>query len=199
MSSRREAITLLCTVLGAAHAACDASPSSYPPSQCAPGDHPNAANAANAANAQDPAMIHLVRDLAQFVTHRGRTVDELTTRLGKVEPSEDNTAVHVHPSDALLQGVRIERYPDGTPFTIGLRFVRPIPIAELKVAFGAYKTLMPSDPFMPWPLIFPNGAQGSFGSVALLVDVAGRLAQLDHGDVATVTLRIDPIDPPGAP
>lgn len=195
MSSRREAITLLCIVLGAAHAACDASPSSYPPSQCAPGDHPNAANAVPA---QDPAMIHLVRELAKYVTHSARTVDELTTRLGKVEPSDDGAA-HVHPSDALLQGVRIDRYPDGTPFTIDLTFVRPIPIAELKVAFGAYKTLMPSDPFMPWPLIFFKVAQGSFGSVSLLVDVAGRLAQLDHGDVATVTLRIDPINPPAVP
>lgn len=195
MSSRREAITLLCIVLGAAHAACDASPSSYPPSQCAPGDHPNAANAAPA---QAPAMIQLVRDLAKYVTHSARTVDELTTRLGKVEPSDD-AAVHIHPSDALLQGVRIARYPDGTPFTVGLTFVRPIPIAELKVAFGAYKTLMPSDPDMPWPLLFPNVAQGSFGSVALLVQVAGRLAQLDHRDVATVTLRIDPIDPLAVP
>jgi hypothetical protein len=82
--------------------------------------------------------------------------------------------------------------PDGTPFTIAFTFARPIPVADLKAAFGAYQADVWSEPGMPWSLSFPDVVRGGFGSVALLDQVAGTFAKLDQSEVATVTLRIDP-------
>ena len=140
-------------------------------------------------------MIDLVRDLAQFVTRSARSVDELTAHLGTAQPSDD-PAVHIAPSDPRLRAVRIARYPDGSPFTIALELGHPLAIADLKAAFGAYQTQERSEPGMPWPLLFHNAVRGAAARVSLLVEVAGPLAQLDHGVAATVTLRIDPPSPP---
>src|SRR5262249_10897295 len=108
---------------------------------------PSAAPAPATASAQDLAMIDLVRDLAQFVTRSARSVDELTARLGTARPADD-TAIHIAPSDARLRGARIARYPDASPFTIYLDLARPVAIADLKAAFGAYQTQERSEPGM---------------------------------------------------
>jgi hypothetical protein len=136
-------------------------------------------------------MIDLVRDLAQFVTQRARSVEELTAHLGTAQPPSD-AAVHIAPADARLRGVRIARYPDGTPFTIALELERPIAVAELTAAFGAYQTQERSDPGMPWPLMFHDAVRGAAARVSLLVEVAGPVAQLDRHAAGTVTLRIEP-------
>jgi hypothetical protein len=182
MTSRPVPAAVLSTVL----AACG--PAS-PPSPPTPGP------ATATATAQDHAMIDLVRDLAQFVTRSPRSIDELTAHLGTVQPADD-PAVHIAPSDARLRGVRIARYPDGTPFTIALDLAQPIAVADLKAAFGAYQTQERSEPGMPWPLLFHDAVRGSASRVSLLIEVAGPLAQLDSRDASAITLRIDP---PGAP
>jgi hypothetical protein len=163
---------------------------------CGPTSPPAAPEPGGAtASAQDHAMIDLVRDLAQFVTQRARTLDELTAHLGTAEPASD-VAVHIAPLDARLRAVRIARYPDGTPFTIALELARPIGVAELTAAFGPYQTQERSEPGMPWPLMFHDAVRGSAARVSLLVEVAGPVAQLDRHDASTLTLRIDP---PAAP
>ena len=162
---------------------------------CPPGPPASPAPGGATASAQDHAMIDLVRDLAQFVTQRARTVDELTAHLGTAEPASD-AAIHIAPSDARLRGVRIARYPDGTPFTIALELARPIGVAELTAAFGAYQTQERSEPGMPWPLLFHDAVRGTAARVSLLVEVAGPVAELDRHDASTVTLRIDPLAAP---
>lgn len=137
-------------------------------------------------------MIHFVRDLAQYVADGARTVDALTSRLGKVQPEGDDSAVLIASSDPRLTQVRIARRPDGSPFTIRLALARALPLAELKSAFGAYKTLEHSDPDMPWPLIFTDVVRGPFADVSLTVEVPGPLEQLDQRGVSSITLRIDP-------
>jgi hypothetical protein len=136
-------------------------------------------------------MIDLVRDLAQFVTRSARSTEELTARLGTTQPASSD-AVQVVPSDARLRGVRIARNPDGRPYTIALELARPVAVADLTAAFGAYQTQERSEPGMPWPLMFHNAVQGSAGRVSLLVEVAGPLAELDRHGASVITLRIDP-------
>src|SRR5262245_404237 len=127
-------------LLGTVVAACTGSPAPSPgPS---PGPTPQHAQE----HSQDKSMIHFVRDLAQFVSHTPQTVDALTARLGKLLPEGDDPAVLVAPSDPRLRQIRIERRPDGTPLSIGLALAQPLPVAELKAAFGAYKTAARSDP-----------------------------------------------------
>jgi hypothetical protein len=176
-------------LLSTALAACGPTSPPSPPSP--PSPSPGRATAP----AQDHAMIDLVRDLAQFVTQRARSIDELTAHLGSAQPASD-AAVHIAPSDARLRGVRIARYPDGAPFTIALELARPIAVAELTAAFGAYQTQERSEPGMPWPLMFHDAVRGAAARVSLLVEVAGPLAELDRHDARAVTLRIDP---PAAP
>jgi hypothetical protein len=144
-------------------------------------------------------MIDLVRDLAQFVTRSSRSIEELTAHLGTAQPASSG-AVTIVPSDARLHGVRIARYPDGRPFTIALELARPVAVADLTAAFGAYQPQERSEPGMPWPLIFHHAVQGSAAQVSLLVEVAGPLAELDRHDASSVTLRIDPpAGPPAGP
>lgn len=138
---------------------------------------------------QDP-MIHLVRDLAQYVTQSARSVDDLTAHLGTAQPAA-GTAVQVAPSDPRLRGARIARLPSGAPFTIALQLARPIGVAELTAAFGAYQVQEASEPGMPWPLLFHNAVQGSAARVSLIVEVPGPLSDLDHQEVTAITLRID--------
>ena len=136
-------------------------------------------------------MIDLVRDLAQFVTRSARSVDELTAHLGTAQPSADTT-VRITPFDARLHLVHISRYPDGSPFTIALELARPVAVAALKAAFGAYQTQERSEPGMPWPLLFHDAVRGTAARVSLLVEVAGPLVQIDQREASAITLRIDP-------
>jgi hypothetical protein len=136
-------------------------------------------------------MIDLVRDLAQLVARRAYTLDELTAHLGTAQLATGN-AVQIVPSDARLRSARIARSPDGKPFTIALELARPISVAALTAAFGAYQPQERSEPGAPWPLIFHNAVRGSAARVALLVEVGGPLAELDRHDTSAITLRIDP-------
>jgi hypothetical protein len=149
------------------------------------------------AHRQDQAMIHLVRDVARYIAASPRIVDDLARRLGAIERhGEGDGALLVRPADTRIQGVRIERYPDGTPFTVRLTFVRPITVVDLEAAFGAYETLPRSELDAPWSLEISSVAQGSAGSVSLLVEVDGPLAELDLRETRSVTLVIDPPDEP---
>lgn len=139
-------------------------------------------------------MIDLIRDLAQFVTRGVRSTDELVAHLGTAH-SASGDAVQVVPSDARLRSVRIARSADGRPYTVALELARPVAVADLSAAFGAYETQERSEPGMPWPLMFHDAVRSSAGRVSLLVDVAGPLAELDRHDASVVTLRIDPPAP----
>ncbi len=143
---------------------------------------------------QDP-MIDLVRDLAQYATRSARSVDDLTAHLGTAQPAT-SAAVQVAPSDPRLRGARIARLPSGAPFTITLQLARPIGVAELTAAFGAYQIQEASEPGMPWPLLFHNAVQGSAARVSLIIEVPGPLVELDHREVTDITLRIDPPSTP---
>lgn len=140
-------------------------------------------------------MIDLLRDLAQFVTSSPRSTDELTAHLGTVQPASGH-AVHIAPSDARLRSVRVAQRPDGKPSTIALELARPVAIADLAAAFGAYQTQEQSEPGMPWPLLFHNAVRGSAARVSLFVEVEGPLAELDRRTASVITLRVDP---PSAP
>jgi hypothetical protein len=135
-------------------------------------------------------MIHFVRDLAQLVTHQDQTVGSLTARLGTALPEGDSPGVRVAPTDPRLREVRITEV-DGAPFTIGLTFAQPLPVAELVAAFGRYKTLARSDPDMPWPVIFPDVARGAVADVSLTTELEGPLGELDHKSADRLALRID--------
>lgn len=143
---------------------------------------------------QDP-MIDLVRDLARYVTQSARSVDDLTAHLGAAQAAA-GTAVQVAPSDPRLRSARIARFPSGAPFTIALQLARPIGVAALTAAFGAYRVQEASEPGMPWPLLFHNAVQGSAARVSLIVEVPGPLTELDHREATAVTLRIDPRSTP---
>lgn len=143
---------------------------------------------------QDPAAVELVRSLAQFVTQRARTVDELTVRLGSAQPSSDG-AIRIAPSDPLLRGVRITRDPAGAPFAIDLALARPIAVADLKAAFGVYWAQASSESGGPWPVMFHDAVQGDAGRVSLIVAIAGPLPEIDKKATEMVTLRIDPPAP----